>query len=144
MQSFGEPYFFEKYFPASYHITFQPPVHRHPGSYNYSTEEMERKSQISTNEFHVFVDVKEYRADEITVKTINEMVIVEGKQNKRNANEIPRHFVRHFQLPPMFDSEDVFSTISDDGILEVKALPASRKKMRHLDELKAADNVNKK
>lgn len=145
MQSLSDtPYFFEKYFPASYHITFQPPVHRYPGSYNLSKEEMDRKSSISNEEFHVFVDVKEYRPDEITVKTINEMVIVEGKQNKRSPNEVPRHFVRHFQLPEFFDSEDVFSTISDDGILEVKALPASRKKMRHLDELKAADTVNKK
>lgn len=144
MQSFSEPYFFEKYFPASYHITFQPPVHRHRGSYNYSQEEMERKSRISTDEFHVFLDVKEYRPDELTVKTINEMVIIEGKQNKRSPNEIPRHFIRHFTLPEFFDSEDVFSTISDDGILEVKSLPASRKKMRHLDELRAADTVNRK
>lgn len=147
MQSYSEPnqpYFFEKYFPASYHIAFQPPVHRYRGSYNYSKEEMERKSSITTDEFHVFVDVKDYRPDEITVKTINEMVIVEGKQQKRSPNEIPRHFERHFQLPAFFDSEDVFSTISDDGILEVKALPASKKKMRHLDECRAADNVNKK
>lgn len=144
MQSYGEPYFFEKYFPASYHIKFQPPVHRYRGSYNYSREEMERKTHISTDEFHVFLDVKEYRPDEITVKTINEMVIVEGKQNKRSPNEIPRHFIRDFQLPEFFDSEDVFSTISDDGVLEIKALPASRKKMRHLDELRAADTVNKR
>lgn len=120
IQSYGEPYFFEKYFSASYHITFQPSVHRHPGAYNYSKEEMDRKSNITTDEFHVFLDVKEYRPDEITVKTINEMVIVEGKQQKRSSNEIPRHFVRHFELPEFFDSEDVFSTISDDGILEVQ------------------------
>lgn len=92
----------------------------------------------------MFVDVKEYKADEITVKTINEMVVVEGKQEKRGSNTIPRHFIRHFRLPEFFDSEDVFSTISDDGILEIKALPASRKKMRHLDELKALDTVNTK
>lgn len=77
------------------------------------------------------------------MRTINEMVIIEGKQTKRSANEIPRHFIRHFTLPPFFDSEDVWSTISADGILEVKALPAARKKMRHLDELRAADTVNK-
>lgn len=92
----------------------------------------------------MFIDVKDYKADEITVKTINEMVVVEGKQEKRSPNSIPRHFVRHFKLPEFFDSEDVFSTISDDGVLEIKALPASRKKMRHLDELKAQDTVNKK
>lgn len=117
MQSYGEPYFFEKYFPASYHITFQPPVHRYRGEYNYSREEMEQKSRISSDEFKVFVDVKDYKADEITVKTINEMVIVEGKQEKRGPNTIPRHFIRHFQLPPMFDSEDVQNFLSDDGTI---------------------------
>lgn len=145
MQYQGEPYFFEKYFPASYHITFQPPVHRHPGAYNYSQEELERKSHITNDEFQVFVDVKDYKADEITVKTINEMVIVEGKQEKRGPNTIPRHFIRHFKLPEFFDSEDVFSTISDDGVLEIKALPAARKKIRRrLDEIKAVDTVNPK
>ena len=138
-----QPYFFEKYFPASYHLTFNPPVHRHPGSFGISPEEADRRSQISKDKFEVFVNVKDFKADEITVKTVNDMVIVEGKQVKRSPNEIPRHFEKHFRLPPFFDSEDVFSIISDDGILEIKAEPASKKKMKHLDELKAADNVNK-
>lgn len=72
------------------------------------------------------------------------MVIVAGKQAKRSATEIPRHFEKHYRLPPMFDSEDVYSEISDDGMLEIKCEPASKKKMRrHLDEMKAADTVNK-
>lgn len=78
--------------------------------------------------FIVYIDVKDFQPHEISVKTINETIIVEGKQDKRPGGAIPRHFVRHFRLPENFDSEDVFSFISDDGILEVKALPASQKR----------------
>lgn len=105
----AEPYFFEKYFPASYHLTFTPPVHRYPGSFNLPRDQLERRSSITSDKFEVFVDVKEFKPEEITVKTINGTVIVEGKQAKRSPNEVPRHFERHFQLPPFFDSEDVYS-----------------------------------
>lgn len=108
-----------------------------------TTDEMDKATQTK-DKFEVFVNVKEFRPDEITVKTIDEMVIVEGKQEKRGGNVIPRHFIKRFKLPEYFDSEDVESIISDDGILEVKAFPASQKKFRHLEELKAQDNVNPK
>lgn len=141
--SSDQPYFFEKYFPASYHIAFQPPLHRHPGSFGVKPEDVDRRSSISKDTFEVFVNVKDFKAEEITVKTVNDMVIVAGKQGKRDNNAIPRHFEKHFRLPPFFDSEDVYSIISDDGILEIKAEPTSRKKMKHLDECKALDTVNK-
>lgn len=85
------------------------------------------------------------------MKTVDDMVVVQGKQIKRkysiskddiykrthslqinhSPDEIPRHFEMHFRLPPMFDSEDVYSEISEDGILEIIA---EKKKMLHLDE----------
>lgn len=138
----SEPYFFEKYFPRSYHLSYCRPIHRHPGAFGISHDDLDRRSQISRDKFEVFVDINEFKPEEITVKTVNDMVIVEGKQGKRAPNTVPRHFEKHFRLPPFFDSEDVYSIISDDGILEIKAEPATKKKMRHLDELKAADNVN--
>lgn len=76
----------------------------------------------------LFYKVKDFQPNEITVKTINETIIVEGKQEKRPGNTVPRHFIRHFRLPEYYDSEDVFSTISDDGILDIRALPAQEKR----------------
>lgn len=62
MDAYGsEPYFFEKYFPASYHLAFTPPVHRHPGSFGISREELDRRSQISKDKFEVFIDVKDFK-----------------------------------------------------------------------------------
>lgn len=123
------PYFFEEYFPSSYRLCYAPPVQRHPGKFDLPKDELE-KAHVDANGFEVFVDVKDFQPDEISVKTINEVIVVEGKQEKRPGNSLPRHFVRHFHLPPFYDSEDVFSFISDDGILEIRAVPADKKKTK--------------
>lgn len=124
-------------------FSHQPPIQRE-GPINIPREELERRSSISEKEFHVLVDVKDFQPEEISVKTCDEVVTVEAKQTKRAGVVVPRHFVRNFKLPPMFDSEDVFTKFSENGILEILAEPSSKKKFRHLEELKALDNVNPK
>lgn len=104
---------------------------------------MERKSHANKDEFLVYLDVNGFENHEINVRSINEMVYVEGRQGKRAGNAVPRQFTRQFRLPDFFDSEDVRATISEDGILRIKALPSSTKKFHHLEEIKAADNVNR-
>lgn len=138
-----EPYFFEKYFPTSYHLTYNTPIKHYPGSFNLSKDELERKSHANKDEFLVYLDVSGFTQNEINVRTLNETVYVEGRQGKRLGNTIPRHFAREFRLPDFFDSEDVRATISEDNILQIKALPSLQKKFRHLEELKALDTVNK-
>lgn len=87
----------------------------------------------------LFNKVKDFQPNEVHVKTINETIIVEGKQEKRPGNAVPRHFVRHFRLPEFYDSEDVFSSISDDGILEISALPAHQKRYHRNVAVKTND-----
>lgn len=135
MSTFARPYFFEEHFPASYHLCFNPSVQRYPGELHMSPEAVEKKTQISKDNFEVYLNVKDFEPDEIVVKTVNETVIVEGKQKKRDKNSIPRHFIRYFRLPEFYDSEDVQSIISEDGILEIKAFPASQKNTKHLHTL---------
>lgn len=137
----NEPYFFEKFFPASYHLTYHSPITQYPGSFNLTKGELERKSRLSKDEFLVYMDVAGFAPDEITVKTINETVYVEGRQGKRTGNAVPRHFQRDFRLPEFFDSDNVCATISEDGILRLKASPSSTKKFRHLEEIRAADTT---
>lgn len=143
MSSTNEPYFFEKYFPANYDLTYNAPIHHYPGSFNLSKDDLERKSHANKDEFLVYLDITGFTADEITVRILNETVHVEGRQSRRPGNTIPRHFSRQFRLPDFFDSEDVRATISEDNILQLKALPSLAKKFRHLEELKALDTVNK-
>lgn len=138
-----EPYFFEKYFPTSYHLTYNTPINHYPGSFNLTKDELERKSHVNKDEFLVYLDITGFRADEITIRSLNETVYVEGRQGKRLGNTIPRHFSREFRLPDFFDSEDVRAAVSEDNILQIKAKPSLSKKFRHLDELKALDTVNK-
>lgn len=140
----NEPYFFEKYFPTSYHLTFTAPITRYPASYNFTRDELESRSRISKDDFQVYLDVRDFRPEEILVKTINQEIFIEGKQEKRIGRGIPRSFTKTFRLPEFFDSEDVTATISDDGILKIEAIPAAKRKYRHLEELKALDTVNKK
>lgn len=125
----ARPYFFEEHFPASYHLTYAPPVRHYPGYLNPPLEEI-GQPHMERDGFVIYIDVKDFKAHEISVKTVDQTIIVEGKQEKRPGVSVPRHFVRNFRLPDYFDSEDVFPFISDDGILEIKALPASMKRCR--------------
>ncbi|XP_031625454.1 alpha-crystallin A chain-like [Contarinia nasturtii] len=142
MSKTNEPYFFEKYFPSSYHLTFHAPIQRYPGPLGYNREELEQKSKISKDEFRVFLDVKDFTPEDLSVKTIDETVIIEGRQ-KKAYGRLPSTFHRQFRLPEFFDSEDVIARMSDDHILEIRAKPSTQKKFRHLEELKTMDNVNR-
>lgn len=139
----NEPYFFEKYFPTSYQLTIQAPITRYPASYNFTRDELESRSRISKEDFQVYLDVKDFKPEEISVKTINQEIFIEGRQERRIGRGIPKSFQKVFRLPEFFDSEDVTASISDDGILKIEAMPASKKKFRHLEELKAWDSVNR-
>lgn len=114
------------------------------GPVNIPRDELERRSSITKDEFHVLLDVKDFKSDEISVKTCDETITIEAKQKKRPGVNVPRQFTRNYKLPPFFDSESVYTKYSENGILEILAAPSSTKKFRHLDELRAADTVNRR
>lgn len=73
--------------------------------------------------FQMTMDVSEFKADEIEVKTVAHSVIVEGNHEEREDDHgfVSRHFVRRFEVPVVCDIRDVVSTLSSDGILVVRA-----------------------
>lgn len=75
------------------------------------------------NGFRVQVDVQQFTPEEITVKTNETSVIIEGKHEERRANEsfISRKFTRKYALPPGYDTNTVTSELSSDGLLTIKA-----------------------
>ncbi|ENN73832.1 hypothetical protein D910_09526 [Dendroctonus ponderosae] len=78
----------------------------------------------SKDTFNASIDVLQFSPEEIMVKvTVDKMIIVEGKQeDKQDENGlISRHFVRKYFLPEQFDAEQIQSTLSDDGILNITA-----------------------
>lgn len=73
--------------------------------------------------FQVHLDVKHFAPNEITVKVKKQQIIVEAKHEEKEDSHghIFRHFVRKYRLPDEFDSEDVISSLSSDGILTLTA-----------------------
>lgn len=73
--------------------------------------------------FQVILDVQQFAPNEITVKTNNNSIVVEGKHEEKQDEHgfISRHFVRRYVLPQEHDIEEVVSTLSSDGVLTITA-----------------------
>ena len=78
--------------------------------------------------FQVSMDVSQFAPNEISVKTVDSSVVVEGRHEEKEDEHgfIQRHFVRRYQLPKDCDVKEVVSTLSSDGVLTVKAPPLSK------------------
>lgn len=94
---------------------------RQKGGKNHSKENY----TVGKDGFQVCMDVSHFKPNELTVKTIGNNVVVEGKHEEREDDHgyISRQFVRKYQLPKGYDAKDVISTVSTDGVLTVKAPP---------------------
>lgn len=84
-----------------------------------------RGLQIGKDGFQASVDVHHFKPNEVTVKTVDNTVIIEGKHEERDDGHgsIERHFVRKYVLPKDYDMNTINSSLSSDGVLTVKAPP---------------------
>lgn len=84
---------------------------------------------IGKDGFQVCMDVSQFSPNELSVKTVDRNVVVEGRHEEREDEHgfIQRHFIRKYKLPKGYDPKDVVSTISSDGVLTVKATPPPNK-----------------
>lgn len=89
---------------------------------------VEQKSHIGKDGFQVNLDVQHFQPNEISVKTVDNSVIVEAKHEERQDEHgyIKREFTRRYDLPKGFKAQDIVSSLSSDGILTVKAPPATQ------------------
>ncbi|XP_033607000.1 protein lethal(2)essential for life isoform X1 [Cryptotermes secundus] len=71
----------------------------------------------------VILDVQQFAPSEITVKTIDNAVIVEGKHEEKQDEHgyVSRHFVRRYILPSDIEVNNIVSSLSSDGVLTVTA-----------------------
>ncbi|XP_055841260.1 heat shock protein 23-like [Episyrphus balteatus] len=78
-------------------------------------------SNIGKDGFQVCMDVQQFKPSELSVKVVDNAVVVEGKHEEREDDHgyISRHFVRRYALPKGYDSDKVNSTLSSDGVLTV-------------------------
>ncbi|XP_055914204.1 heat shock protein 23-like [Eupeodes corollae] len=78
-------------------------------------------SNVGKDGFQVCMDVQQFKPSELSVKVVDNAVVVEGKHEEREDDHgyISRHFVRRYTLPKNYDSDKVMSTLSSDGVLTV-------------------------
>lgn len=69
------------------------------------------------------LDVHQFSPEELTVKMVDDFVVVEGKHEERGDEHglISRHFVRRYRLPGKVDKSALVSNLSSDGILQIYA-----------------------
>ncbi|KAH8398114.1 hypothetical protein KR215_005707 [Drosophila sulfurigaster] len=78
-------------------------------------------SQVGKDGFQVCMDVTQFSPNELTVKVVNNSIMVEGKHEEREDDHgyISRHFVRRYALPEGYEADKVMSSLSSDGVLTV-------------------------
>lgn len=87
------------------------------------------------DQFKVIVDVQQFAPEEITVRTDDKCVTVEGKHEEKKDQHgyVSRHFVRRYVLPQGYDIGHVRPSLSSDGVLTITAprlaLPAPGEKI---------------
>lgn len=99
---------------------------------NTTLQKQDSGSTISKGDdkFEVILDVAQFEPSEITVKTTDKFIVVEGKHEEKQDEHgfVSRQFTRKYLLPVGHNPDDVFSSLSSDGVLTVtapkKALPA--------------------
>lgn len=78
---------------------------------------------VPRDKFQLMVDVSSFAPEEITVKTVDNQIIVTAKHEER-ADEhgyVSRQFSRRYLLPDNIDIMSVTSSLSAEGILTITA-----------------------
>lgn len=77
------------------------------------------KTNHGKSGYWLSLDIQNFGPHEITVKTVDDVIVIEAKHEERQHE-------RSYRLPEGFKIEDVVSSISSDGILTVTAIPATQ------------------
>lgn len=84
-------------------------------------DELQKQMYIGKDGFDVKINVEQFKPEEITVKTVDNSIVVEAKHEKKNESGlISRQITRRIELPQGFKSEQVVSNLSSDGVLTIK------------------------
>ncbi|KAG8286846.1 protein lethal(2)essential for life-like [Homalodisca vitripennis] len=69
------------------------------------------------------LDVQQYRPEELTVRVVDDFIIVEGKHEEKSntGGYVSLQFTRQFKIPADVDKEAVKTYLSSDGILQIEA-----------------------
>ena len=65
--------------------------------------------------------MSKFKPEEITIRSENGELVVEGKQEAKSDGYSTRHFVRSYSLPRNIDRDSFKSRLSKEGILSIEA-----------------------
>lgn len=110
LTNFATPWIFRDYMRPWRHLAA---VSRDLGS----TIKMEK------DKFQINLDMQHFSPEEITVKTADGYIVIEGKHEEKKDEHgfVSRQFVRRYSLPEGASPESVVSQLSADGVLTVTA-----------------------
>lgn len=95
--------------------TYYSRPHRH----NSHIEKLQHSEQDGSNEdiFNVHFDVGDFTAGELSVKTVDHVVVIEGKHEEKENEKrfVSRQFTRRYPIPEGYDAGCVKSSLSADG-----------------------------
>lgn len=90
-------------------------------------------SHIGRDGFQICMGVHDFKPSEISVKTVDNHIIIEGKHEERpdQHGHISRHFTRRYMLPEGYDPNTVVSRLSSDVLTVTAPKPAQIKAKCH-------------
>ncbi|CAG0901225.1 unnamed protein product [Darwinula stevensoni] len=105
--------------PTFYHPFYLRPRRPHREQARSGVSEVVNDKDM----FQVSLDVQQFAPEEITVKTVGDSVVIEGKHEEKPDEHgfVSRQFLRRYLLPANVRAEDVKSSLSSDGVLTVSA-----------------------
>ncbi|XP_053956100.1 heat shock protein 23-like [Anastrepha ludens] len=108
---FYEPVFYSRW----------PAITTSPGGQLRKFEKDLPIATVGKDGFQASMDVQQFKPSELSVKVVDDQIVVEGKHEEREDDHgyISRHFVRRYALPKGFQADKVVSTLSSDGVLTV-------------------------
>ncbi|XP_076839250.1 alpha-crystallin A chain [Brachyhypopomus gauderio] len=121
-QFFGDGLFDYDIFP--YGASTLSPYYHHSflRSFLESTSSGVSEVRSDRDRFTVYLDVKHFSPEELSVKVADDYVEIEGKHGERQDNHgyVSREFRRRYRLPSDVDQSAITCTLSADGMLTVR------------------------
>lgn len=110
------PIAFDPYFPTIY----DPVPRYHKPWINFFHRHNDDAITTDKDNFNITINVHHYKPEEIIVKVLGRIVIVEAKhEEKPDEDDIWRQSTRRYLLPDLADVDQVSATMSSDGILTI-------------------------
>ncbi|XP_015594710.1 protein lethal(2)essential for life [Cephus cinctus] len=119
-----------------------PSLHSYFRPWRNLLEQTAGQSRIESDKdkYQVILDVQQFAPNEITVKTVDNSIVVEAKHEEKKDEHgyVSRQFVRRYVLPEDHDINQVVSNLSSDGVLTITApkiaLPAPGEKVIPIEQ----------